>query len=323
MARKFTSASGGFLARFYAYNSELLMIEEKRRVAFSSVMAAVFLTSFKFVVGLATGSLGILSEALHSLLDLFAAIITYLSVKISDKPADREYNYGHGKVENLSALIQTVLLMITCFWIFYEAISRLITDDVHIEVTYWSYAVIITSIVIDFSRSRALFRVAKKHNSQALEADALHFSTDIWSSSAVLVGLLCTDIFNFHYADPIAALIVASIILYICYTLGRKAINVLLDIAPRQTVESVEAILKAHKEIKMYHNLKVRTAGADTFITFNIHVKPSTPFVEVHRFCDRLEKDIKEAIPRSEVFIHVEPQNKEHTKEEDLENEGV
>jgi cation diffusion facilitator family transporter len=173
---------------------------------------------------------------------------------------------------------------------------------------------VVTSIVIDFSRSRALARVAKKYNSQALEADALHFSTDIWSSVAVLIGLICVDVFDFPYADPIAALIVACIVLYVCYQLGKKAIDILLDHAPEQSVESVRTILDEHVEIKEYHNLRVRSSGADTFITFNIHITPNTSFIEIHRFCDHLEKDIKEKIPRSEIFIHAEPQGEEHSE---------
>lgn len=161
------------------------MIKEKKKVALLSVFAAIFLTGFKLVVGVLTGSLGILSEALHSGLDLIAAVITYFSVRISDKPADKEHNYGHGKIENFSALIETILLVITCVWIIYEAVGRLISGKTQIEVTVWSYIVVISSIIIDISRSRALSKVAKKYNSQALEADALHFSTDIWSSAVV------------------------------------------------------------------------------------------------------------------------------------------
>jgi cation diffusion facilitator family transporter len=292
------------------------MLKEKKSVALWSVIAAVFITGFKFIVGILTGSLGILSEALHSLFDFVAVVITYFTVKMADKPADRKHQFGHGKVENLSALIQTVLLFVTCIWIFYEGISRLLSGDFHLEVTIWSYLVVITSIVIDFSRSRALMRVAKKHNSQALEASAFHFSTDIWSSVAVLVGLLCVDIFDFPYADPIAALIVACIVLYICYELGKRAIDVLLDRAPEQSLEFVKTILNEHAEIKQYHNLRVRASGADTFITFNIHINPNTQFVDIHHFCDHLEKDIKEKIPRSEVFIHAEPEIKEHIEEE-------
>jgi len=291
------------------------MIKEKTTVALSSIIAAVFLTGFKFIVGIITGSLGLLSEALHSSLDLVAAIVTYFSVHISDKPADQKHHFGHGKVENLSALIQTILLLVTCGWIIYEAIHRLTTGKVEIDVTVWSYIVIVSSIIVDISRSRALSRVAKKYNSQALEADALHFSTDIWSSSVVLLGLICAQ-FGYYFADPVAALIVALIVLYVCYKLGKKAIDILLDKAPAQSHEFVIDILDNHPEIKKYHHLKLRTAGADTFVSFCIHLDPSLHFADVHRFCDHLEKDIQHKIPRCEVYIHAEPENLEHLKSE-------
>ena len=161
---------------------------EKRLVALSSVLAAIFLTSMKIVVGLLTHSLGILSEAAHSGLDLIAAAVTLFAVRLSDRPPDREHPYGHGKIENLSALVETLLLLATCVWIIYEAIDRLFFKSVHVEASIWSFIVMGTSIGIDVTRSRALMRTAKKHNSQALEADALHFSTDVWSSSVVIAG---------------------------------------------------------------------------------------------------------------------------------------
>ena len=290
--------------------------KEKKAVAISSVIAAVFLTGFKFAVGILTGSLGLLSEALHSCLDLMASVVTYFSVRISDKPADKDHHFGYGKVENLSALIQTILLLITCGWIVYEAIHRLFVQEVEIDVTVWSYAVVISSMIVDISRSRALARVAKKHNSQALEADALHFSSDIWSSAAVLTGLICVDFFDLHIADPIAALIVAVIVLSICYRLGKKAIDILLDKAPTLSYEFVTNILNNHSEIKKYHHLKLRTSGADTFVSFNIHLDPSMTFTDAHAFCDHLEKDIQQKIPRCEVYIHAEPNNTEHIKSE-------
>ncbi|MDR0230512.1 MAG: cation diffusion facilitator family transporter [Dysgonamonadaceae bacterium] len=291
-------------------------IKEKKRVAIFSIIAAIFLTGSKFVVGIITGSLGLLSEALHSCLDLVAAVVTYFSVRVSDKPADKEHHFGHGKVENMSALIQTILLLVTCGWIIYEAINRLVTKNLEIEVNVWAYIIIITSIFVDISRSRSLSRVAKKHNSQALEADALHFSTDIWSSCVVLLGLICSQ-FGFYYADPIAALFVALIVLYVCYKLGKKAFDILLDKAPAQSYESVIDILDNHSEIQKYHNLKLRTAGADTFVSFNIHLEPTMSFTDIHTFCDHLEKDIQQKIPRCEVYIHAEPQNLEHINSED------
>ncbi len=172
-----------------AYSSES-MRAEKRSVAGHSVLAALAITTLKIVVGVTTGSLGILSEALHSGLDLIAAIITLMSVRVSDKPADADHQYGHGKVENFSAFIETGLLLLTCVWIIYESAKRLFFHHVEIEPSIAAFAVMFISMAVDFWRSRALGRIAAKYDSQALEADALHFSTDIWSSGIVVIGLL-------------------------------------------------------------------------------------------------------------------------------------
>ena len=280
---------------------------EKKRVALLSVLAAIFLTGFKMIIGILTGSLGILSEALHSTLDLIAAVITFFSVSISDKPADKEHNYGHGKVENFSALIETLLLLITCIWIIYEAVNRLVTGETEIKVNIWSYIVVITAIIIDVTRSRALSRVAKKHNSQALEADALHFSTDVWSSSVVLLGLICAN-FGFFFADSIAALFVAILVVSVSLKLGKKSIDVLLDTAPQEKVHMVEVLLSATPEVISYHDLKIRSAGANTFIKVNVHLQPDLSLKQVHEICDKIEIEIGNLIKRSEVYIHAEPE---------------
>ena len=286
------------------------MSTEKEKVAGFSVLAAVFLTGFKLLVGLVTGSLGILSEALHSALDLVAAVITYFSVRISDRPADEDHNFGHGKVENLSAFIETILLLVTCVWIIYEGITRLTSGDTHIEVTVWSFAVVILSIAIDFTRSRALYKVAKKHNSQALEADALHFATDIWSSAVVLLGLVCAK-FGFYFADSIAALAVALIVLGVSYKLGRRAIDVLLDRAPKELFDEVAALLDQQKEVECYHDLKVRVAGADTFINVTIHLHPELSLTQAHAISHKVEEFLSSSISRCEVQIHYEPHEAE------------
>lgn len=281
--------------------------EEKSRVAFFSVLAAIALTSIKIIVGVLTNSLGILSEALHSGLDLVAAVITLFAVRVSDKPADKTHNYGHGKVENLSALAETLLLFITCFWIIYEAIHRLITGKTDIDVNIWSFIVVIVSIVVDYSRSRALSRVAKKHNSQALEADALHFSTDIWSSAVVLIGLIFAS-FGFFFADPIAALIVAIIVIYVSYNLGKKAVDALLDKSPADTVSKIEEVLQQAKHITHYHDLKVRTMGAETLVEMNIHVTPGITIEAAHQISHEVESEIKKFVERCEIHIHIEPE---------------
>jgi len=214
------------------------MQREKKAVALNSIFAAVAITLMKVVVGIGTGSLGILSEAAHSGLDLVAAAITYFSVRVSDKPADAEHQYGHGKIESFSAFLETGLLLLTCVWIVYEAGKRLFFHSVEIEPTVWAFLVMGTSMVADFWRSRRLRRIADKYHSQALQADALHFNTDIWSSGVVILGLALV-LLGRHYslswmakADPIAALVVACIVVYVSWRLARQTIDTLLDARP-------------------------------------------------------------------------------------------
>ena len=217
--------------------------KEKKSAATNSVVAAVFLTGMKLVVGLMTGSLGILAEAAHSALDLVAAVVTFLAVHFSDKPADHEHPYGHGKIENFSALVETVLLFATCAWIIYEAVQRLFFHTREVDASLWAFVVMAVSIAVDISRSRMLYRAARKHRSQALEADALHFHTDIWSSSVVIGGLalvwLGQNVFPgatkvLARADAVAALGVAVIVLFVSYRLGKRTIDVLLDSGARR-----------------------------------------------------------------------------------------
>jgi cation diffusion facilitator family transporter len=284
------------------------MINEKKRVALSSMIAAIFLTAFKLIVGILTGSLGILSEALHSALDLVAAAITWIAVQLSDKPADKEHHFGHGKIENLSALMETALLLVTCVWIIYEAIRRLVTGTTEIEVTIWSYLVVIFSIVVDFSRSRALKRVAKKYKSQALEADALHFSTDILSSTVVLLGLICAQ-FGVYIADCIAALAVAVIVVFVSFRLGKKAINELLDMAPQDLTLKISKYLHEDKDVKFFHDLKIRTSGAETFVEVIVHLSQDLNLIRSHEITEKLESSILAIIDKGKVFVHAEPHN--------------
>src|SRR3954462_2605506 len=205
------------MATSYISRTDNMRIE-KRSVARNSMLAAVGMTALKIVVGLATGSLGLMSEAAHSALDLVAAIITFFSVGVSDKPADADHQYGHGKVENFSAFIETGLLLLTCAWIVWEAGKRLFFHSVEIEPSAAAFAIMFFSIVVDGWRSKALKRVADKYDSQALAADALHFRTDIWSSGVVIVGLALVMIGRTYQiawlrvADPLAALVVAGVV---------------------------------------------------------------------------------------------------------------
>ncbi len=288
---------------------------EKRMVAFSSVLAAIFLTTIKIVVGLWTGSLGILSEAAHSGLDLVAAVVTFLAVRVSDKPADAEHTYGHGKVENLSALIETLLLLATCVWIIYEAIERLFFKDVTVDASPWAFGVMATSIVVDVSRSRALKRVAEKHDSQALEADALHFSTDVWSSVVVIIGLALVKLGEsvgsgipwLSKADAMAALGVALIVIYVGVQLGKRTVDVLLDTAPPGLAQRIETEIGCLPGVLDCSQVRVRRSGAEVFVDMNVSVERSVSIEEAHAIAASIENRVQELVPRSDVVVHIDP----------------
>ncbi len=287
---------------------------EKRSAALSSVFAAIGLTGFKVVVGVTTGSLGILAEAAHSGLDLMAAVMTFLAVRISGRPADRTHRYGHGKVENLSALFETVLLMLTCFWILYEAGHRLMYHTAHLSVTFWSFAVMATSIAVDLSRSRILYKAARKYNSQALEADALHFSTDIWSSGVVIVGLLCVKISEWvpgvaflRNADSVAAIMVGLIVVYVSVQLGMRTIQALLDVAPSGVEDRIIAAVECLPGVIDCHNVRLRYSGSQLFVDIHILVDGGQTLKQAHDLTDEIEHTIEKFLPNVDVTIHPEP----------------
>lgn len=287
---------------------------EKRWAAGSSVVAAVALTGLKLVVGLTTGSLGILAEAAHSGLDLVAALMTFFAVRISGKPADRDHLYGHGKIENVSALLETFLLLATCLWIIYGSIQRLVIKTVEIEVNVWSFAVMVTSIVVDVSRSRVLYRAARKYRSQALEADALHFSTDIWSSGVVILGLGCVKLGEWvpaweflHYADAIAALLVALIVVQVGSKLGQRTVYALLDTAPPGLEEKIIAAVEALPEVRNCHQVRLRASGAQHFIDVHILMDGNLTLKQAHALTDEIERVIQQLVPGADVTVHPEP----------------
>ncbi len=290
------------------------MEKEKQGAALSSVVAAVGLTSLKIIVGIATGSLGILAEAAHSALDLVAALVTLLAVRVSDKPADKEHTYGHGKVENLSALFETLLLLATCVWIIYEAVQRLFFKNVKIEISVWAFVVMFTSIVIDYTRSRILYRAARKYNSQALEADALHFSTDIWSSSVVIAGLAGVFISEqigglgwMHQADACAALVVALIVVYVSVELGMRTIKGLLDTAPEGIPTQIKPLVEKIPGVLDCHKVRVRYSGAQIFVDAHILVNPELDITTAHRLTEEVERAVRELLPGADVTVHPEP----------------
>jgi len=281
-------------------------INEKRRIAQTSVLAAVFLTGFKLAIGLWTNSLGILSEAAHSGLDLMAAAITLIAVTFADKPADEDHQYGHGKIESISAFVETLLLVLTCGWIIWEAVSRLLAKSSHVEANVWSFIVMATSIVIDVSRSRALYRVARKYHSQALEADALHFSSDIWSSLTVIAGLVFVSL-GYPIFDAIAAMAVAVLVLFVSYRLGRRTIDALMDRVPAEIRTQVEEAIRSVDGVEEVRSVRIRPSGAKIFVDTVVAVRRTAPFQRVHSVMDSVEQAVHRVHAHADVVVHAEP----------------
>ena len=296
--------------------------QEKQRVALTSVIAALFLVGGKLAVGLWTNSLGILSEALHSGLDLVAAGLTFWAVRVSSRPADDKHTYGHGKVENLSALFETLLLLATCVWIIFEASSRLLKKEADaVDASIVAFVIVVASILIDISRSRALKRVADKYDSQALHADALHFSTDIWSSAVVLVGLIGVRLAEplhapwLRKADAFAALGVAGIVVWVSLKLGKTAIDSLLDSVPPQLPETIRLAALTVDGVMSVRQVRVRKAGPDFFADVTVVTQANTYLEQAHEIAHQVDDAIQRHLPKADVVVHVEP---EHISEDTL-----
>jgi cation diffusion facilitator family transporter len=292
------------------------MRSEKRAVAGNSVVAAVVITALKIVVGITTGSLGILSEAAHSGLDLVAAVVTFLSIRVSDKPADAEHQYGHGKIENFSAFIETGLLLLTCMWIVYEAFERLFFRKVEIEPSLAAFAVMFLSIGVDYWRSRALGRIAAKYDSQALEADALHFSTDIWSSSVVVLGLLAVllgrsyGIGWLRDADPIAALVVAGVVISVSWRLARKTIDALLDAAPSGVRAKIIDAVSQVVGVLEVDRVRIRRAGNRYFADLSVGLARTVTFQRSQQMADAVTATVHQILPDADVMVRSVPRER-------------
>jgi cation diffusion facilitator family transporter len=282
------------------------MQNKKQLVAASSVWAGFFMTLMKLVVGIMTGSMGIISEAAHSLFDLGAAVMTFFAVKLGDKPADESHPYGHGKIESVSALIETGLLFVTAIWIVYESIRRLISGKVEVEAAWYAFAVIIISILINISRANALKKVAKETSSQALEADALHFFSDIWSSLVVLLGLVFV-LLGVKGADAIAAIGVSVFIGFAGYNLGKRTIDVLVDAAPKGISEKAREIAKNINGIIGVERVRVRPLGPNIFVDMTVSVNRKLSAAGSDEIIKNLEKEIEKQIPGADAVIATKP----------------
>jgi cation diffusion facilitator family transporter len=275
----------------------------KERVALTSIAMSAGLTVAKAIVGLMSGSLAILSEAGHSLIDLVATIITYFAVRISGKPADEEHHFGHGKIESVAALAATSLLFMLAAYVFWEVGVRLFTGNAHaVEATFWAFAVIAASVIVDFFRARLLYRVAGQTSSQALEADALHFGSDMWSSLAVLVGLGGVAL-GFPWADSAAAAIVAVFICIAGWRLGRRTIDTLTDTAPAGAAERVSAAARKVRGVVAVERVRVRPAGTNLFAEIAVAVSRTLPLERVAQVERDVSRAIRTAVPDAEVTV--------------------
>jgi cation diffusion facilitator family transporter len=292
--------------------------DAKRSAALSSVLAALGITLLKLLTGVLTGSLGMLSEAAHSFIDLIASGVTLLAVRASDMPADEEHNYGHGKLESLSAAFEILLMVGSCVWIAYKSIHRIL-HNTHLDLTFsiWPFAVLLLSIAVDFTRSRGLHRVAQEQRSDALEADAVHFGTDIWSSAAVFLGLLATfvgermHIPQLEYSDPIAALVVAAIILRVTWRLARQTIDSLLDATPPEVrVQLRRDLLRdvyAIAGVLQVERVRVRRSGSNYFVDLTLSLPRNLTFQRSEQVVFAASEAVKRLLPGADVVIHTVP----------------
>ncbi len=283
------------------------MQQEKEQVALTSIAASAAMTVAKGLVGLSTGSLAILSEAGHSLIDLGATIMTYAAVRISGKPADDEHHYGHGKVESVSALGETALLFLLSGIVIWEAVKRLIEHESHAVIaTYWAFGVMAASVIIDFYRARALSRVAKATHSQALEADALHFSSDLWASLAVLAGLVGVR-FGFWWADSAAALLVAGLVCVAGWRLGRRTIDTLTDTAPAGAAANITEVAENVAGVVAVERVRARAVGDTTFIDLTVAVNRTLPLDRVTAIKLAVADALRDKIPGAEPIVTTDP----------------
>ncbi|MDR3737222.1 MAG: cation diffusion facilitator family transporter [Acidobacteriaceae bacterium] len=289
------------------------MHSEKRRVAANSLVAALLMSALKLTVGLLTGSLALLSEAAHSSLDLIASGITLVSVQVSDRPADEDHNYGHGKIESLSAFFETILMVGPCLWIITEAIRRILGHHAALQLSPWTFLVPLLAIAVDVYRSRAMLRVARRHGSPALAADALHFSTDIWSSVAVLIGLVSAwagvrwHIRHLQLADPIAALVVSAVILRACWQLARETVDALLDATPKQIRRDLMRELNRMDGVHDVERVRVRRAGNEYFVDLTMGLARNLTFQRSEQIVASSTEAVKRILPAADVVIHTVP----------------
>jgi cation diffusion facilitator family transporter len=283
------------------------MTSEKERVALGSIVASGGLTLGKAVVGFATGSLAMLSEAAHSLIDLAATVMTYFAVRWADKPADQDHQYGHGKIENIAALAETALLFILSGVVMWESAQRLIGGHPQmVEATAVAFGMILVSIGVDFYRARVLNRVAIETSSPALEADALHFSSDLWSSAAVLVGLVGIRL-GYAWADSAAAMVVALFVCLAGWRLGRRTIDALTDTAPTGVADRIGAIARKVGNVASVERVRTRRVGGTVFGEIDVGASRTLPLDRIEVLKEDIGTAVRTALPNAEIGVNVMP----------------
>ena len=278
-----------------------------RRTAWLSVISNAVLVLMKLAVGLAVGAVSLISEALHSGIDLLAALIAFWAVRTSALPPDAEHDYGHGKFENLSAAVEAVLILGAALGIVYEAIEHFQSDEIPSMLGY-GIGIMLFSIVLNFLVSRRLLFVAHRTGSQALEADGLHLQADIWTSVGVLAGLVLMQLTGWAWLDPVIAIFVAGIIFRAGWGMVRRSVRELTDESlPEALEEKIGEILRQEPEVKGYHCLRTRRAGAYRLVDVHVQMDGNLPLSYAHAVCDALEQDIREQLGAFDILIHAEP----------------
>ena len=286
---------------------------EKRRVALNSMLAATAMTALKLITGILSGSLGVLSDAAHSGLDLVGAAMTFFSVRVSDLPADEDHTYGHGKIENLSAIGEVILMAVSSTWIIWEGLSRIFVHTVELRHSVWPVLVVISSIGVDFWRSRRLREVAVRTGSPALATDAFHFSSDIWSSLAVLAGLIASWIGEtfripwLDFADPLAAIVVSILILRLTFILGHEAVGVLMDRIPAETRRRIIADVAQVPGVISIEQARVRRAGPNYFADMTLALPRRYTFEHTDALVQAARNAVHKTLPNADVVIHTVP----------------
>ncbi len=284
--------------------------KEITKVARLSIYSNTLLLVIKLAAGFFMGSISVLSEALHSGIDLLAAIIANYSVRKAGQPADDIHKFGHGKFENVSGTVEALLIFVAAIIILFESGKKLLNmDEVKVEFLGAGIVIMGISAIVNIIVSRKIMKVAKKAESIALEADGYHLTTDVYTSAGVFIGLLLIELTGNPIFDPVMAMIVALIIIKAAYDLTNRSLSGLMDTKLADSEEEIiKSIISEHySQYANYHNLRSRMSGAERFVDLHLAVPRNQNVIDAHEFCNHLEKDIKEKIPNLSILIHIEP----------------